>query len=440
MEGAMSEKLTIQAAWESFNGGEPEENACFAMFEVKSGPVILTEGYDEYVKRLRNGPLVSAYYAAEWLAWNWWRLRWEPRTRQPDWPFAHDMATIGHGYVWPNLVFQSDGARIVLVAKPSIRSGAKPFRFIADRAMVVSAAEFEGAVDDFISQVLDRLLQEGVGETNLARVWRDVLSERVDAASSFRRRIEALIGAEPDEGDEAVERLSADAAEIGSEAVAELAADTGVKGVPHSLDRLKSEARDFGHEAKPSDVVRLANVGALPRIGDVPAWKRGAQAARALREQEHLGAASLSNDRLEGMIAVVRGTIEDKKVGKDLSFALDEATTSRVVLRSRWETGRRFALARLLGDRIAAPNGGKLRSATRAYTYRQKMQRSFAAELLCPLEPVLDMLQGDFSAESIEDAARHFAVSDRTVRTLLVNNGCLDREDLEGDFEREIAA
>ena len=125
----MSVTLTIEAAWERTDEGEPEERACFAMFKIAAGGRLLTEGYDDYVKRLRDGPLVSAYHAAEWFAWNWWRLRWEPRTKRPDWAFAHQMATIGHGYVWPNITVQSDGERVVLIAKPSARAETIPIYY-----------------------------------------------------------------------------------------------------------------------------------------------------------------------------------------------------------------------------------------------------------------------------------------------------------------------
>jgi hypothetical protein len=80
-------------------------------------------------------------------------------------------------------------------------------------------------------------------------------------------------------------------------------------------------------------------------------------------------------------------------------------------------------------------SGARLMSATRAYTYRQKMQRSFAAELLSPFEAVEEMLAGDYSAENQQDAAQHFQVSDLTIRTLLVNHGRLERENLDEELE-----
>jgi hypothetical protein len=116
-------------------------------------------------------------------------------------------------------------------------------------------------------------------------------------------------------------------------------------------------------------------------------------------------------------------------------FALDQSETDgRVVLRSRWPTGLRFELARLLGDRIVASPQGRLHAATRAYTYRQKMQRSFAAELLSPFAAVDYILAGDYSLEAQQDAAEHFQVSELTIRTLLVNHHRSEREEPNEDL------
>ena len=85
----------------------------------------------------------------------------------------------------------------------------------------------------------------------------------------------------------------------------------------------------------------------------------------------------------------------ERTAGPQISFALDIGQTAgRVVFRWRWQSGRRFELALLLGDRIILPRSGRL-FATRSHTYRQKMQRSFAAESLAPFGAVDEMLAGD---------------------------------------------
>src|SRR5260370_13467765 len=98
----MQPTLNISAEWERLDEGELEERACFAALGIQCHDRWLTEGLDGFVNRVRQAPLLSAYHLAEWMAWNWWRLRWEPRSSAPEWAFAHRLTTIGHGYVWPH--------------------------------------------------------------------------------------------------------------------------------------------------------------------------------------------------------------------------------------------------------------------------------------------------------------------------------------------------
>ena len=49
------------------------------------------------------------------------------------------------------------------------------------------------------------------------------------------------------------------------------------------------------------------------------------------------------------------------------------------------------------------------------------------------------MLGDDYSVENQRGVAGHFQVSELTIRTLLVNHGRLEREDLDGEFEAAAA-
>ncbi len=433
----MPGELIFTADWERLEEGSPEERACFAAIGIRYNDLWLTEGRDSYVNRVRPAPMLSGYHLAEWMAWNWWRLRWEPRSSAADWAFAHRMTAIGEGYVWPNISISSDGERIALITRQTPERPSTPFRYISDFAAVVSARAFESAVDQFVEQIRGQLRAEGVAETNLDSVWNDVREERSSDELAKRRKLEALLGRDPDEADEAtVERLIADAATLGGRPVEELAADHGHGGELLSGDALRRIAQSSGFSASPRDAARLAPGRDLARPCDVPAWRLGADAARALREQEHLGGEPISNDVLVRLAGVESRSLTERRAGPKISFALDEnAAAGKVVLRSNWETGRRFELARLLGDRIVAQRSGKLFLATRAYTYRQKMQRSFAAELLSPFQALDEMLARDYSVENQQDAASHFRVSDLTIRTLLVNHHRIERQELDEEFE-----
>jgi hypothetical protein len=433
----MQSNWAITAEWEPLDSGPPEERACFGEIGIQAHGVWLTEGLDSFANSIRKAPRLSAYHLSEWLAWNWWRLRWEPRsTNVRDWSSSHRMTTIGGGYVWPNITIFSDGERIALIAKPAEERRKTPFRYIADIAVVLLASEFEAEVDTFIERVLGRLDSEKVANTNLGTVWGEVLAERRTKEIARKRKLEALLGAEPDEADpEALRHLLADADTLGADAVDEIAADHAPGTRIATAEELRNVAASKGHDTSPRDVVHLQRP-LHRRSGEVPAWQLGASAASTLREQEGLNSEPVSNGRLAELAGTRTIALTTRESGGSLSFALDESPIhGRVVLRSKWETGRRFELARILGDRIARQKSSRLFPATRAFTYRQKMQRSFAAEFLSPFDAVDEMLSGDYSTESQQEVADHFNVSPMTIRTSLVNHKRIERDGFDFDVE-----
>ena len=94
-------------------------------------------------------------------------------------------------------------------------------------------------------------------------------------------------------------------------------------------------------------------------------------------------------------------------------------------------TSRRFALARLVADHIVAPSTETLLPGTDALTTRQRFQRAFAHEFLCPFKDLMEYLDTDRPySDAIERAADHFDVSKQMTGTTLVNNGILGRESI----------
>jgi hypothetical protein len=286
---AMQHTLSITADWERLEEGSPEERACFAAVGILCNDQWLTEGRDGFVNRIRTGPLISAYHLAEWVAWNWWRLRWEPQSNAPEWTFAHRTATIGEGYVWPNITIFSDGERTALIAKPTIDRPHTAFRYISDFAAILPSLVFDGAVDQFVNQVLGQLQAEHVHDTNLERLWFELTGERHDRDATRRRKLRGPGGCEPDGADVVtIDQLIKDAKFLGERAVEELAADHGQGSGLLTADKLEQIAKTSGFTSSPSDAAQLAP-GALPLPRDVQAWKLGADAARLLRKATGLG-------------------------------------------------------------------------------------------------------------------------------------------------------
>ena len=112
------------------------------------------------VHHYQPGPYVPGYYLAEWLCWNWWGLRWEPRLhidKPPtfQWDLAHRMSDIGNGYFWPNIVISCDGLQCELISDRSYGSDTTIFSYLGAPTVTVVAGEFESAVDKFAHQVVE---------------------------------------------------------------------------------------------------------------------------------------------------------------------------------------------------------------------------------------------------------------------------------------------
>ena len=427
----MNQRLTIKASWEHLAKGLPEEQATYAALGFAYGDVSLTEAEDTLANRLRQDVHLSAYRLAEWFAWHWWRLRWEPRRAGLDWTLAHHMPSIGGGYVWPNMTIFSDGERIVLNAQPTSKNPAEPLRYIAQTAAVVTASEFETEVDLFLYQVLERLRAEGLSSSNLETVWLDLQEERSSPKLAKRRKLEALLGNDVDEANEAdLEQLLIDADKLGDNAFDEVAAQTREGKAPLTSAEIEEIASKSEFSFNPKNVVQLVDKSGTSLPSGVAAWRRGVAAAKALRQQESLGEAPISNERLSDMMGVAQNIEGTETSSGALNFSLSmKPSDSKIALRSKYPTGRRFALSRLLGDHIAYATNDKLRPVTDAYTYRQKMQRAFAGEFLCPFDALSDQLGGNFGEDRIDEAAEYFNVSNQTVKTMLTNHGILEREE-----------
>ncbi|MDR8398671.1 hypothetical protein NE850_20260 [Paraburkholderia sp. USG1] len=427
----MSERWSINADWAELETGSPEERAGFAALGIYAYDACLTAGHDRLLQSIRHSPYLSAYHLAEWLAWNWWRLRWEPHKQSLDWELSHAMASIGGGYIWPNIRIVSDGKSVTLVCKPTAERANTPYRYISDSVSVLPATDFEVGIDLFIEAVLQRLQTRGVAGSNLHEIWRDVIEERQDPALSMHRKLEALLGEDPGEMDEGLlHQFAGNIVATGQTALEEIAANRipgkAVPDIAHLLEL--GHAR--GTVTNPQDRITLH--APTPHDADA-AWRVGIRAAQLLRSQENIDPdVAITNDRLVQMYGAPRDILNRSEQALDLSFTLSESDQrQRTVLRSRWDTGRRFELARLLGDSLIHTTEDPMRPATRSDTYRQKMQRAFAAELLSPFQAVDDMLDGDYSMENQQDVAHHFHVSSLTIRTLLVNHNRIDRSELD---------
>ena len=416
---------------EKLDDGEDCEKAAFGLLEIRADGRSYTDGFHD--GQCVSGPYVSGYYLAEWLVWNWWRLRWEPEptgglAAPLDWRLSHGMSSIGEGYLWPIITFSCDEFQCRITGEPSTPDDRAPYQYRGAGTVVIPAGDFEQGVDEFVGVVLARLDQARLTGTNLQNMWREVSAERKDPAVARFRRLEALLGFDPDELPE--ERIAGwikDAESLGERSLSELA--VGAADGMLSARKIHESTAAAGFDMNWDDGFQLKPFN-QPGWGNSAPWRVGVAAAHALRAQAGLGDAPISDGRLAELAGMPVSAIEangsDKCTG-NISWVLRQAGSGgRVALRPPRKTARRFEVARLMGDRLfdSGMNADDelLAPATRSYSYRQKAQRAFAAELLSPWETVEGMLGTDYSVEHQEDIADYFDVSQWTISTLITNN------------------
>lgn len=428
--------MHIKISQANFDDGPALERAAFGRLEVSVGDKLLTllrdRDEDSPNTKLSTGPFVSGYHLAEWFATHWWRLRWEPGGRYVNsstytWDLSHRMSSVGEGYIWPNITFNCDG-HLCEVSSSTTEDPHTPIEYLGSDTTHVSANVWEDSVDCFVTNVLSRLEEANLHNTELHAIWHELSDERSDATLSAFRQTEALLGFDVDEGDEAhIEAVLGDAEVLGTDAVNELA--TGAGGNRTSASDVRNVSETAGFVANPEDGV-LFSPSDLPDVsqwGQIAAGRMGKLFARFVRHQVGLSDEPVNNQELAGLAGTSPCALENRETSGPIAWVFAPGDRqARIVLRSRWPTSRRFDMARIVGDRVFSMancvSAEPLSPATSSYSYRQKAQRSFAAEFLCPWHAIEDDFEEGFDDTDIERVAAQFQVSERVVENVLDNN------------------
>lgn len=402
-------------------------------FRLRVGDAALTEHEDIWSQTIRDTVLVSAYPLAQWVASSWWRLRYEPLppagiAPTVEWRMAHELTAANEGFLWPWVIFASDTESMQLWSVASRAVADQSVRYVRglDQPRRVSFAEFEDVLKRFIGSVLSRLDAVKLSDTPLKHLWQEVQEEIADEASSRYRRCEAELGFDPDECPEAlVEDALALARRMGSATFSEVAPHFGrglSAGKPLS-ETVAELIQNPGPRGKPQ--VSVGDADGSSGKSAIP-WQRANDLAHRLRRSLDCPEHPLTDDRLYELLGLRRADYESwAPPGRSpVSLAVPSRGAFCFHPRKRHPVARRFELARFIGDYLAYGEGGASWLANSDLrTSRQRFQRAFAAELLCPLVGLTAFLEGDYSEGAIEDAAMHFDVSPLTVGSILANNG-----------------
>lgn len=422
--------------WLGAAGSGSTDEATVASFKITAGPdrIPVTEVEDTIARTVRTHINVSAHAVARWLIVNWWRLRWEPSSRSPssDWNRTHSLAAIGGGYAWPALQLASDGEFLQLQLRAEAEADVSAVRYLRDVTLEIPVAHFEAAVESLTDQVQARLAAFPKGSDELSELRAELSSEQIQPELAQACKLQALAGIDP--GAAAPEWLAA--AEKLTQQAGPVAGDEIMAVLPGLDGSLEAASRVMTAMRGSLSTLKL-DQGTDHQLGRPPGlmpWQKGASLAAEMRTRLGVQAGPLTNAVLERSLEVklplpLSSWTGARSLEGGFRNGINGGRTAVLVTRPGY--GQRFYLARLIGAAMVSHPDQHVLPVSDAATALQKFQRSFAQELLCPWVE-LDAFTDDKGTDEdgVEEAAKHFHVSEWLILTTLVNRKKLGRNRL----------
>lgn len=402
-----------------------------AELSVTVGDIVMTRLVRPGANTTSDAVRIPAAPLGFWIADHWWRLRWEPKSAKPDdnWRAAHFMPAIGQGHAWPPITIWGDRDRVMLVSRADPPGIASPARYLTNAVTFARGKDFEVVADGLLDASAAAAPESD--KAALIALIRALREERASPEHAEWRRMEASCGFDPDEAPETlIESMLSFSKQYGN-ADAEEAASAAPG--PDAAATLTATV-DLAERGPRVDFSQVVEAAKLQRqVADVaPPWVLAEEAAKLVRQQIGGLTDPVWNKRLADLAAISVRELKDhdaSPVPYGLRLAR-EGDRQTVLMTAKWSFDRRFQLARAMGDAIWT-GGSSLGPISGTATARQKFQRAFAAALLCPIEGLDTLLEGQEPTDSdIAAAAKHFHVNERTVRTVLVNKHLMERRRL----------
>ena len=422
----------INYEWSPHNDERPEVGETSAHVCIFLDDLCLTENRNIWSNKINKEVYVSLYPLAMWLASSWWRLHYEVlpdsggKAPFHDWRMSHEMAAANMGFVWPNIVFSADRDSVHIWAQASKSNVEESVRYLRglDTARSIPKKDFTRAISSLIEGVLAQLQSVGCRNSDLAELWSFISKDLKNPGELRKRRLEAELGFDPENCPKDLLTKAVDLDEmIGENSFSELSG-AYAENAENRLETMQELVQSEGLNGTPDESLHKLSIAST---GQEP-WQVAVSAAQELRAKLGETHGALKNDILLGLLGLTRARLEEWRPNARQKASVagsDDGKNLNIISRKTHPVAQRFELARFIGDyaRVKMDNTHSWLVAADLSTARQKYQRAFAAEFLCPIGSLIEYLDGDFSETAIEDAADHFSVSEKTIDALLMNNG-----------------
>ena len=230
---------------------------------------------------------IPAYPLAEWIAENWWPLLWEPRKSEeagdnPDFLTRHSILFAQGGFPLPALTFISLGENLFISSRArQVKSADIHFRRFAQA--ILPRKEVEAELRHFVSSVVSKLSTHNIGNTLLQEFW-----ALIDGTKQEEEQFCKFMGALGVSPYTTNDTLDGEMDRIGDALGERLMFDLCLAATPESLVSASTLAEFVRNEAQrstPVDLTPIANISQPADNATLPAWPRGVQAAKRVREK-----------------------------------------------------------------------------------------------------------------------------------------------------------
>ena len=392
-----------------------------AALSIEAGGTSVTSVRDRRSQVYRTHVVVPLFNLAEWLVYNWWHLWHEigdTVQQKPGFERRHSLAFAGDGFVLPNLTMVPASERIHLRWTRWAPQHAQ-IEFVEEAELFVPRDNLETEFRTIVEAVLARL--RGFGD---ARSSCETLGEAWDAVNSLDPEevtfsgAAALLGVDPFDVDiPLAEAIAAFWDRSAPSIREEVLASADERTLPRVSEWLGNAVDNLDKAGEQNDWADFR--AAVAPVEAAEPWRRGYELASSVRR--HL---DIDGGRFEfqsqGTFAVRHS--EDASPCNRIHGIVAASAPTCVAVGRRSETGRRFLLARALGEYLGRPEP-ELGILTSLFTDRQAQSRAFAAELLAPAESLRARLENGYADdETIDEIGREFGVSSQVVLHQIENH------------------
>jgi hypothetical protein len=445
------QELKITWEWEPAESVRtPEHRATWARIEIRVGSDLVTLVEDRGSGSSRRSIYCPLYPLAEWIAYNWWFLQAGTRPSNflaQDGVLAasawrplpatlrehHSIRASGDGFAWPDLLIVPDDSETRLVwGDDSVRSSRWPIRFLTRGDHRVRSVQVQRELELVVTGTLTRLAEQGVAGTVLEKEWAAIQQTDPDEAeycrAAARLGLDAYSDAAPYETGilQAAETLSGQLLTDFLNAVSPEhieGALAWISSVRPAIDVWQPLSRGLEGTLSPdADTIQELRAAARRHSASVSTfpWIVGYEQARAVRGQ--IAADSKTRLAIDRYIATIVRKAPDVSL-QALGAGASHSPPLVVIGQNRPATSKRFTLSRALWHYLW--DDSPLFMVTAAHTYRQRVERAFAAELLAPAEGIAQLLESPpeaASQEELEQIAQRYGVSSMVIEHQLRNH------------------